>query len=279
MIRFLKDLWSARELLANLVLREVRGQYKRTVMGRLWSLLNPLASMLVYTFIFSLVFRLTPEPGDPSGLNVFALWLLCGLLPWSFFSNSINIGMLSLVANAPLVTKVYFPRAVLPISTVGLMASNWAIEMAVLVIALSIVGSWAIVWVPAALLFMIIFALFTVGLTMALSIANAWFRDVQHLVSLLLQFWMYFTPIIYPVSLVKNLSNDLGGIWGSNITIFDIYSLNPLFQFVSVFRQVLYDQKWPASENVMSVLAWTIASLAIGIFVFSRHEKKIAEIV
>lgn len=278
-MQFLKDLWSARELLVNLVMREVRGQYKRTVMGRLWSLLNPIASMLVYTLIFSLVLRIKPAVGDPSGLDVFALWLLCGLLPWTFFANSLNIGMQSLVVNAPLVTKVYFPRAVLPISTVGTMASNWIVEMGVLIAALTIAGSVAILWMPAALLFMLLMALFTVGITIALAVANAWFRDIQHLVSLLLQFWMYFTPIIYPVSMVQNLSEKVGGLLGTSIQIIDIYTLNPLYSFVTAFRQLLYDNRWPDASVTLGCLVWTVISLLIGIIVFSRNEKKIAEIV
>lgn len=278
-MQFLKDLWSARELLVNLVMREVRGQYKRTVMGRLWSLLNPIASMLVYTLIFSLVLRIKPAVGDPSGLDVFALWLLCGLLPWTFFANSLNIGMQSLVMNAPLVTKVYFPRAVLPISTVGTMASNWIVEMGVLIAALTIAGSVAILWMPAALLFMLLMALFTVGITIALAVANAWFRDIQHLVSLLLQFWMYFTPIIYPVSMVQNLSEKVGGLLGTPIQIIDIYTLNPLYSFVTAFRQLLYDNRWPDASVTLGCLVWTAISLLIGIIVFSRNEKKIAEIV
>jgi hypothetical protein len=90
---YLKEVLASRELLANLTLREIRGKYKRTVFGQLWSLANPLALMLIYTFVFAFIFRITPSPGDPSGLNVFAVWLLCGLLPWTFVSNVINQGV------------------------------------------------------------------------------------------------------------------------------------------------------------------------------------------
>ncbi len=87
---YLKEVFGSRELLANLTLREIRGQYKRTIFGQLWSLANPLAAMVVYTFVFAFIFRVHPDPGVPSGLNVFALWLLCGLLPWTFFQNVVN---------------------------------------------------------------------------------------------------------------------------------------------------------------------------------------------
>src|SRR5690348_10680339 len=102
-MRYLKEVLSARELLANLVLRETRGRYKRTIFGQLWSLVNPLALMVIYTFVFGFIFRIQPEPGNPSGLDIFALWLLCGLLPWTFLANVINNGVASLVDNANLI--------------------------------------------------------------------------------------------------------------------------------------------------------------------------------
>ena len=89
-MRYLKEVLASRELLANLTLREIRGQYKRTIFGQLWSLVNPLASMLVYTLVFAFILRVEPEAGDPSGLDIFAVWLLCGLLPWAFFSNVVD---------------------------------------------------------------------------------------------------------------------------------------------------------------------------------------------
>src|SRR5450830_2139978 len=109
-MNYLREVWASRELLFNLTSREVRGQYKRTIFGQLWSLANPLALMLIYTFVFGLIFRSNPRPGDPSGLDVFALWLLCGLLPWTFFSSVINSGAGSLLANANLIQKVSFSR-------------------------------------------------------------------------------------------------------------------------------------------------------------------------
>ena len=86
-MNYFKELFASRELLVNLTLREVKGKYKRTIFGQLWSLANPLAAMLIYTFVFSFIFRVQPDPGDPSGINVFAVWLLCGLLPWMFFAK------------------------------------------------------------------------------------------------------------------------------------------------------------------------------------------------
>ena len=110
---YLREIWNSRELLHNLTNREVRGKYRRTALGQLWSLANPVAAILIYTFIFSFIFRLPAQVGDPSGIDNYALWLVCGLLPWLFFNRVLTLGVDSLVANAGLIQKVYFPRIVL----------------------------------------------------------------------------------------------------------------------------------------------------------------------
>lgn len=276
-MQFFRELWSSRELLGNLVLRETRGQYKRTMLGRLWSLVNPLATMLIYTFIFSLVFRLQPAPGDPSGLSIFPLWLMCGLLPWGFFAASLNATSNSLLVNAGLITKVYFPRSVLPLAAVGTVGMNWLLEMLVLLIALFLVGSNLLVWIPGTILMMILLAMFASGLGLVLAIVNIHFRDTQYLLTIILQLWMYLTPIIYPVTLVTDLSKKVGGLMGTDITIIRLYELNPMYHFVTAFRQLLYDNRWPDPTHVITCVAWTAAAVIAGVFVFSRSEKKIAE--
>lgn len=280
MVRLFQDFIGSRELLANLVRRDVTGQYKRTLLGRLWSLASPLSAMLVYTFVFAFLFRVQPEPGDPSGLDVFALWLLAGLLPWLFFSNALNGAAASLVGNAALITKVYFPRTVLPVATVGGIGYNWLFEMGVLLIALVIVGGPAVlIWVPFTVIAMIVLAVFAIGVGMTLSILNVYFRDTQYLLSIVLQFWMYLTPIIYPPSLVRSLSNDIGPLLGSPITLADLYLLNPMERFVSVFRQLLYDQRIPDGDDIVFCLLAAVISLVIGTAVFARFEKKIGEVL
>ncbi|UOQ59920.1 ABC transporter permease [Leucobacter rhizosphaerae] len=278
-MQFFKELWASRELLANLVLRETRGQYKRTVLGRLWSLLNPLASMLIYTFIFSMVFRIQPEAGDPSGLNIFPIWLMCGLLPWGFFAGSLNATSNSLLANTGLITKVYFPRSVLPLAAVGTLGMNWMLEMLVLVIALLLVGSQVLIWIPGTLLLMLLLAMFASGLGWILAIVTIHFRDTQYLLGILLQLWMYLTPIIYPASLIRDMSDRFGGLLNTNITVFDLYTLNPMYHFVTAFRQLLYDNRWPDTIHLVTCVGWTAAAVLVGVFVFNRSEKKIAEML
>jgi ABC-2 type transport system permease protein len=233
--------------------------------------------MLVYTFIFSFVFRIQPAPGNPSGLNSFALWLMCGLLPWMFFANVISQGSTALVSNAGLIQKVYFSRAVLPLSLVFSSAYNWLFEMAVLAAVLLIVGSFLWPWIPLILFTMFLLALFAAGIAMILSVANVYFRDTEHILSLFLQIWMYLTPIIYPISLVQDQSEIVGGLFGTPVTILDIYQMNPMERFVMVFRALLYDNTWPNLSDFLFCLLAAFISLLIGLVVFSRNEKGLAE--
>jgi len=276
-MNYLKEVLASRELLANLTLREIRGKYKRTIFGQLWSLANPLALMLIYTFVFGLIFRIQPDKGDPSGLDVFALWLLCGLLPWTFFSTVLNLGVGSLVANAGLIQKVYFTRIVLPLSLVGSAVYNWLFEMAVLAVALSVVGAFVLPWLPLVLLIMVLLAVFAAGIALMLSIANVYFRDTQYFIGIFLQLWMYLSPIIYPYSMVATVSKDLGGLFGSPVTLSAVYGLNPMVHFVEVFRNLLYDNRWPDPVEWLICTVWAVAVFALGMLVFRRNEKKLAE--
>lgn len=273
----IKELWMARELLQNLVARDVNGQYKRTVLGRLWSLASPLSAMLVYTFVFSFIFRIQPAPGDPSGLNYFAAWLLCGLLPWTFFSGAVSSGMASLVGNAGLITKVYFPRTVLPLAAIGSTGVNWLFEMGILVVVLMVVGAWVLPFLPLVIMMMVVLAAFAAGLALMLSIANVYFRDTQYLLTLIFQVWMYLTPIVYPVSLVAEQSERVGTLFGTSLTVLDIYQWNPLYHFVSVFRQLLYDNRLPDLNSVIICLLWAAVALTVGLWVFRKNERGLAE--
>lgn len=273
------DLRRRRELFINLTQRELKGKYKRTVLGRLWSLANPLALMVVYSFVFAFIIRATPDPGDPSGLDVFPLWLLCGLLPWLYFANTVTQGMGSLITNEALIKKVYFPRYLLVLSSSAAIMVNWLTEMAVLVIAIVIAGAWQVLlWTPAVLVAMAMLAAFTLGITLMLSIANVYFRDTQYLVTILLQLGLYLAPIIYPISMVATQSDRIGPLFG-DVTLLDLYNLNPFARFTEIFRSLLYDNTWPQVDDVVSCLLWAVASLAGGWLIFSRHEKKLAELL
>jgi ABC-2 type transport system permease protein len=276
---YVREIWDSRELLQNLTNREVRGKYRRTALGQLWSLANPIAAILIYTFIFSFLFRLPAQVGDPSGLDNYALWLVCGLLPWLFFNRVLTLGVDSLVTNAGLIQKVYFPRIVLPLSLANATFFTWMLEMAVLVVALSILGSFVLPWLPLLAVFMILFALFSVGLAMVLSIVNVYFRDLSYLLTIVLQFWFYLTPILYPVEMVATQSDRLGGLGGSSITLLNLYQVNPVEGFITIFRNLLYDNRMPELLTVGVAVAWTVIALGAGLWMYAKKERQMAELL
>ena len=272
----MSDLRGSPELLANLTRREIKGKYKRTVLGQLWSLANPVASMLIYTVVFQFIIKVEPEPGDPSGLNIFAIWLMCGLLAWTFFTNVVNGGMASLVGNENLIKKVFFPRITLIASSSLAALFQWSIEMAVLAVLLLIVGANLWIWIPFVVLMMVLLALFGTGVAMMLAIANVYFRDTQHFVSILFQAWFYLTPILYPISLVEEQSIRTGPLF-AGVTIMDIYQFNPMVQFIEVFRNLLYDNRLPSLNELLPCLGWTVLVVVIGSWVFEHNQAKLAE--
>ncbi len=270
----------ARELLTNLTQREVTGKYRRTALGQLWSLANPIAAIIIYTFVFSFIFQIAAPLGDPSGLQNYALFLVCALLPWLFFQRVLSQGVDSIVDNAGLVQKVYFPRVVLPLSLMGASFFTWLFEIGVLLVALIIVGGFAVVpFIPVVLVFMVLLAVFAGGLAMVLSIVNVYFRDMSYLVTLVLQFWFYLTPILYPVTLVQTQSDKIGGLLGTPITLYDLYRLNPMEPFVAIFRNLLYDNRLPDLAPVLAASAWAAIFVVAGYLLFWRKEKMLAELL
>lgn len=269
---YFRELVETRELLGNLVAREVKGQYRRTVFGQLWSLINPIATMIVYSIVFGLIFRARPAAGDPSGLDIYPLWLMSGLLAWSFFSRVVTGGLGSVVSNSSLVKKVYFPRMHLPFAVTLSTGFTWCIELSVLVVALHLFGGFPLPFVPLLVVFMLLLALTGTGLAMLLAILNVHFRDTRHFVSILLQMWMYLTPIIYPIRLVEEATRNHP--WALTL-----YRLNPMEHFVMVFRNLIYDNRLPELSDVL----WCVGSAGIafsaGYLLFSRAERRLAELL
>ena len=267
------ELTMHRELLANLTLRELRGKYKRSALGWAWSLLNPLASMIVYSIVFAVILKVDVEPGDPSGRDVFALFLLCGLLPWTFLANSMSGGTESLVGNANLIRKVWFPRQILVGATVGSVLITFLIEMTVLTVALLVAGSMVLPWLLPAIPLVLLLTAFSLGIALVLSVANVYFRDMRHLIGIVLQVWFYLTPIIYPLELVPKEEEVLG----IDVPARDLILLNPMTRFVEAFRDLFYDLRWPTASTIGYCLAWSAGMLAIGWWVFTRAEGRLAE--
>lgn len=269
----LADLRGSRELLVNLTQREVRGKYKRSVLGQAWSLVNPLAQVLVLTLVFSRFLRIPPDVGDPSGLSSFALQLLAGLLPWTFFSGALSTGAGSLLGNANLVKKVYFPREVLVASTVLALVVSFGTELFVLLTVVLLVGGPGVL--PGLLAVPVLVAALTafgLGIALALSVANVYFRDTAQFLGIALQVWFYLTPVIYTLSYVQKADIELLGVQAQTFL-----GLNPLTHFVEGFRNVFYDFRFPSPGNLAFVVLAGAVSLAVGSSVFSRYEGRLAE--
>jgi ABC-type polysaccharide/polyol phosphate export permease len=259
---------NSRELINNLTLRELRSRYKRSVLGWTWSLLNPLATVAIYSIVFSKVLRVEIEPGDPSGLHNFPIWLLCALLSWNFFANGINGAMGTLVGNAGLIKKVYFPRENLVIANSLSMLVTLLVEMLVLCVILVAMGNMVFIWLPYVALIVAFQTLFVTGVSLVLSVLNVYFRDLQYLISILLQALFYMTPIIYPPSLVRERA---GG------TVEFLYGCNPLMRFVEAYRNLLFDLRAPSAGTVAYLAIVSVVTLVIGHAVFNRFEGRLAE--
>lgn len=264
------ELVARRELLWNLTLRELRGRYKRSVLGWGWSLLNPIAFMLVYTFAFSIVLRADPTDGDPSGLSSYAFFLLCGLLPWTFFNVSVGTAMGSVVANGSLVRKVAFPREHLVISTVSAGLFSLGIELVVLSVALLIVGNMVLPWIPLVVVTSLLLALFATGLGLALAAANVYFRDMGYLWGIAVQAWFFSTPIVYPPEFVIR---ELG----EHETLIRIYNNLPMAVVVRIYRNLLYDLRMPRLIDYGLLAAYALIALFVGWWLFDKLEGRFAE--
>jgi ABC-2 type transport system permease protein len=282
------ELAQSRELVANLTLREVRGKYKRTLLGQGWSLVNPLATMAIYTLVFGVLLKAGKgiKPGN-HGITLFALWLLGGLLPWTFFSNSLTTGMTSLISNGNLIKKVYFPREVLVASTVLAFDVTFLTELLVYAVVLLAFGSFIFQWLPMVLLLVVLLTAFALGIALALSVANVYFRDTSHFVAIVMQLWFYATPIVYPDTLVRKLDAHFELVDGVRTFIpghhilgfrpITLFRLNPMERFVEAFRDVFYYSRWPMGTTLLFCAASAAVSLGVGYCLFSRFEGRLAE--
>jgi lipopolysaccharide transport system permease protein len=262
------DVYRSRELLWNLTLRELRTKYRRSFLGWAWSMLNPLSQILIYGFVFGVLFQAVAPVGDPSGLDNFALYLICGLLPWNFFSLITSLGLGSVSANAGLVRRVAFPREVLVFSNVLHACVQFSIEMVLLFVVMLIAGSPFLPWIPVLLVTSVLLAVFATGLALALSVLAVYFRDVSYLWAILVQVWFFATPIVYTPALLEREAPA----W-----LFDVLKLNPMNGFVETYRRLLYDAAAPGWKTMLGLVAISFASLAIGWAIFHRMSRRLPE--
>jgi ABC-type polysaccharide/polyol phosphate export permease len=271
----LSDLVSSRELLMNLTLRELRGKFRGTVLGWGWSLLNPLASMVVFTLVFHYVFRFQNPPGA-GGLDSYPLFLLCGLLPWNFLVAGLTGGMGAIIGNANLIKKTYFPRELLVISTVLSALVMLLIEMVVLLAALGAYGSFAINWLPVVLMHLILMSGFILGLSLALAAANVYFRDTEHFLTIALQMWFYLTPIIYSLTLLTTGNPHRADI-AKRYHVVELFHLNPMTVYIEGIRNALYYHTGVEGRYLAYGALISVLTLVGGLVLFRRYEGRMAE--
>ena len=256
----LSELWEYRELLYFLVWRDIKVRYKQTALGAAWAVMQPLFMMLVFSLFFG---RLAKVPSDGIPYPVFAF---CALIPWQLFANALSESSNSLVGNQNLITKVYFPRLVIPIAAVLSGLVDFAIAFAILIgmmLYFGIVPGWSIIVLPGFILLAVLTAL-AVGLW--LSALNVQYRDVRYTMSFLVQFWLFATPVAYPSSLVPES-------WRA------FYGINPMAGVVEGFRWALLGKTQPPGAMLwVSVFVVTILLIG-GLFYFRRMEQQFADIV
>ena len=260
----LRDLWAWRELLGNLVRREIKAKYKTSFLGAAWSMLNPMLYLAVFTLVFSVVLN--------RGMPNFPVYLLSGLLAWNLFSGSLSQAARSVVDSSSLVTKAYFPSEVLPLATIGSTMFDFALQGLVLVafMLISRVGvlGWNLLLLPLSL-----FALltFTAALGFFVAAANVRYRDVQYLLGIALLAWFWMTPIVYQSGFVQT---TLGQRELLGISLYHLFLVNPMAIIVEGFHRALYGTVAPsglAHPVLLQVsvpwLALVIGAVAIGSFI------------
>ena len=267
-IQWLRDMWVYRELTRNLVVRDVKVRYKNSVLGVLWSLLNPLLMTLVFTVVFTVM---TPTGSD---IAYFPVFVLCGLLPWNFFSASVIGSTNSIVNNANLVNKVYFPREILPLSTVLAELVNFCLALVILFGMIFVFGISLTPWVLLLPLVIIVQVIFTIGIGFILATLNVFYRDTQQIMSVLMLAWFFVTPIFYSVSILPH-NYQLAGI---TIDVWRwAHILNPMTSLIATYRVILYDGAPPAYDFLLRTTVTALAFLLLGIYVFRRYGWRFAE--
>jgi len=265
--RRLRELWQYRELIRNLVVRDLKVRYKNSVLGVAWSWLSPLAMMVVYTVFFTVFFLRTD-------IRHYPVFLLCGTLPWGFFTESVLQATDSIVSSAHLIKKVYFPREVLPISVVLSSLINFLIALPVFFALVLISGaalSWWALLLPVTILVQIVFVL---GLAFILSTINVFYRDTRHLLGIVVQAWFFLTPVFYPINTVPQEATVLGITFNAQLWL---RRLNPMASIIASYRDLLY---WGAPTGLDFLLRTAVQALivlVVGYLIFLRYSSRFGE--
>src|SRR4051812_31378630 len=251
-----RELIQFRQLIALLVVRELKVRYKRSVFGLLWTMLNPLLLMVVYTVVFTTIM--------PVAQRNFAIFLLSALLPWIFFSTALVQGLNSIIGNQELIRKVRVPQAVFPLSVVGSNLVNFSLSMVPLFLLMAALRqrfSVALLFVPGGVLLL---AIFTSGMTLLLATLTVFFRDVRHLAEVALQMLMYLSPVLYDLKMLGEHRQ-----WWFKLFQWFL-ALNPMTYLLALIREPVYYARVPDLRTVGLAAAMSVVTAAVGYKVFQR---------
>lgn len=263
----LQELSRYRALIRNLVVSEIKARYKNSVLGFVWSLLNPLAMMLVFTVIFGVLWPNNTVENYP-------IFLLCGLLPWNYFQASIISGTTSIVANGNLIKKVYFPREVLPIATVLAQLVNFLLAFVVLFAALLIFRTNFSPWLWTLPLIILIQTSFTIGVVLILSTLHVFYRDTLMVMEVVMLAWFFLTPIFYSVSQLPSTFV----LFGVELPVQRIfYIVNPMASLINVYRDLLYNGYRTDPDFFIRTALTAIVFLVVGYWFFVRYSDRFGE--
>lgn len=252
-----KNLYQYRELLKTNVHKEIRGKYKGSFLGVLWSFLNPLLMVAVYAIVFPYIMR-------TNSIDNYLIFLIVGVIPWNYFTTVITSGSNCVWLNGGIIKKVYFPREILPISVVAAGLINFLISCAIILLFLIFGGiglSFQLLWLP---LIALIQSAFSLGLLFILSAINVYVRDVEYVVSFILNLLFYATPILYTASMFPEKIR-----W--------VLYLNPMTHLIDAYRSIFYYQTMPQISSLLYILVLSVLVLIFGYFVFRKLEKGFAE--
>lgn len=256
MFKVFKNLYNYRELLKTNVKKEIRGKYKNSFLGVLWSFLNPLLQIAVYAIVFPLILRNTQEN--------YVIFLCCGLIPWTFFSTAISRSAFTMVENGNILKKVYFPREILPISVVTSEAVNFLIST-IIILAFVLFSGLGIT--KYIVLYPIVFLaqyLLLLAISFVVSSICVYVRDLQHFIGIFLQLLFYATPIVYAADTIPTEF-----AW--------ILKLNPMTYVINGYRDIFYNQTMPDINSLLLLIGGVIIAIVIGYLIFNKLQKGFAE--
>lgn len=241
-----------RPLVNELVTRDLKVKYRRSFLGYLWSLLNPLMMMAIMSLVFSYMFR--------NDIPNYPLYLICGQTLWTFFNESTNMAMQSIISNGALIRKVYIPKYIFPISRVLSSFVTMSFSLVAILIVMLVTGvplTWKMLLLPIPLALLLLFCM---GVGMALSALAVYFRDVLHLYSVVVMAWMYVTPIFYPISALPE-----------KVAFF--FQLNPMYHYVTFFRELVVYGTIPAANIWIGCIGFSVLALAAGLLIFRKLQR------